>query len=63
MLHQVFVGVIGLQSGNESNCSSIIAIVMDQYHLTLEITDVALDGLSLPHLDSEKMVVLLKLQL
>ena len=58
MVHQVFVRVIGLQSGNECGFSDIIATV--QCHLTLEMTDVALEGFSL-HLDREEVVVLLKL--
>jgi len=51
--------VVGLQSGNEYSWSDIIAIVIDQHHLTLKITDVALQSFSLLHLDHKEMVVVL----
>ena len=61
MLYRVFVErVVGLQSGNECGCSDIITTVIDQCHLTLKITDVALECFFMFHLDREEMVVLLK---
>jgi len=60
MIHQVLVeGMVGLQSSNECGCSDIITTVINQYHLALEITDVALEGLSLLHLDGEEVVVII----
>ena len=63
ILHQVIVeGVVNLQFNNECGFSDIIIVVINQCHLALEIIDVALEGLSLLHLDSEEVVsVLLKI--
>ena len=60
MLHQMLIeGVVGLQSSGERGRNDIITIVINQRHLALEITDIALQGLSLLHLDSEEVVVVL----
>ena len=47
MLHQVLVQrVIGLQSSNERDRSNIIVTVINHGHLVMEITNIALEGLS-----------------
>jgi len=56
MLHQMLVEVINLQHGNERDCSSIIATIINHDHLILKITDVALEGLSWLYLDGEEVV-------
>ena len=44
VLHQVFMkGMIDLPSGNQCGCDNIIITVINQYHLTLEITHVAFE--------------------
>ena len=51
-----------MHSGDECNCNNIITTVIYWCHLVLKITDVALESLSLLHLnDEEVVVVLLKL--
>jgi len=60
MLHQVFVeGMVGLQSSSECSCDNIIITVTDQRYLTLKITDIALEGFSVLHLDCKKMIAVL----
>ena len=49
------------QSDDECIYDNIIIIVIDQGHLTLKITDVALESFSLLHHDCEEMIVVLLL--
>ena len=63
MLYQMSVeGVVVEQSSGECSCIDIITTVINQCHLALEIINVALQGVSLSHLDYKEMVdVLLEL--
>jgi len=55
MLHQVFVGVVGLQCGDECSCDDSVISIINQVYLALEIIDVAPESFFQLHLDRKEM--------
>jgi len=62
MLHQVFIGVGGLQPADEHSGSHSAIAIIHQGHLALEITDVMSEALFGLHFNCKEVIdVLLKL--
>ena len=60
MIEEVLVqGVRNLQPAGERECRDVLTAVGDLDQLALEVTDVGFEVVALPHLDGEKMVVVL----
>jgi len=50
-------GVRSLQQANECECRDILTAVGNFGHLALEVTDVGLEAITLPHFDAQEVVV------
>ena len=58
MLQEMFVHwVRDLQLADECECRDVLTAVGDLSQLALEVADVGFEVVALPHLDSEKIVV------